>query len=109
MAVVPSAELTIDLAALVANYRLLKSRTAPADSAVAIKASAYGLGAERAAPALFAAGCRHFFVAVLSEAIALRVAVPAAEIYVLSGPLGGDEAEYRAHRLIPVLNSRPQI
>jgi alanine racemase len=87
----------------------MKSRTAPADSAVAIKASAYGLGAERAAPALFAAGCRHFFVAVLSEAIALRVAVPAAEIYVLSGPLGGDEPEYRAYRLTPVLNSRPQI
>ena len=51
MAVAPSAELTIDLAALVANYRLLKSRAAPADCAAAIKASAYGLGAARAAPA----------------------------------------------------------
>ena len=38
-----------------------------------------------------------------------RTAVPQAQIYVLSGPLGGDEAEFRAHRLVPVLNSRPQI
>lgn len=109
MSVPPTAELTIDLGALVANYRLLKLRAAPADCAAAIKAGAYGLGAERAAPALFAAGCRHFFVAVLDEAIALRPVVPQANIYVLSGPLGGDEAEYRAHNLTPVLNSRPQI
>lgn len=109
MAVAPSAELTIDLGALVANYRLLKSRAAPADCAAAIKAGAYGLGAERAAPALFDAGCRHFFVATLDEGIALRAAVPRAEIYVLSGTLGGDEPEFRAHRLAPVLNSRPQI
>ncbi len=109
MAVAPPAELTIDLGALVGNYRLLKSQAAPADCAAAIKAGAYGLGAEQAAPALFAAGCRHFFVATLGEGIALRAAVPQAEIYVLTGPLGGDEAEFRAHRLIPVLNSRPQI
>lgn len=109
MSVTPSAELTIDLGALVANYRLLKSRVGAADCAAAIKADAYGLGAARAAPALFAAGCRHFFVATLAEAIALRPTVPQAEIYVLSGPLGGDAAEFHSHRLIPVLNSRPQI
>jgi len=109
MTVAPLAELTIDLGALVANYRLLKSRVGNADCAAAIKASAYGLGADRAAPALFAAGCRHFFVATLSEAIALRAVVPQADVYVLSGPLGGDEPDFIAHRLIPVLNSRPQI
>jgi alanine racemase len=109
MSVVPAAELTIDLGALVANYRLLKSRHQAGHCAAAIKADAYGLGAEHAAPALFAAGCRHFFVALLGEAIALRPIVPEAEIYVLSGPLGGDETEFREHRLIPVLNSRPQI
>lgn len=109
MSVVPTAELTIDLGALVANYRLLKSRHPQGDCAAAIKAGAYGLGAERAAPALFAAGCRHFFVAVLGEALALREAVPEAAIYVLSGPLGGDADEFARHRLVPVLNSRPQI
>lgn len=107
--VTPCAELTIDLGALVANFRLLKSRAAPGDCAAAIKADAYGLGTEWVAPALATAGCRHFFVALLGEAIALRAVVPQAEIYVLSGPLGGDEAAFRDHRLIPVLNSRPQI
>ncbi len=109
MTVQPTAELTIDLGALVANYQLLQARTAPAQCAAAIKADAYGTGAEQAAPALWSAGCRHFFVAVLGEAIMLRRLVPQAEIHVLSGPLGGDEAEYAQHRLIPMLNSLPQV
>ncbi len=109
MSVSPAAELTIDLAALVANYRLLESRAANGAAAAAIKADAYGLGAAAAAPALFAAGCRHFFVALLGEAIALRPLVPEAAIHVLSGPLGGDEAEFIAHRVNPVLNSPQQI
>lgn len=109
MTVAPTAELTIDLAALSANYRLLRSKAVGGACAAAIKADAYGLGAAAAAPALSAAGCRHFFVALLGEAIALRPLVPEAEIYVLSGPLGGDEADFVAHRVIPVLNSRPQI
>ena len=36
-----------------------------------VKADAYGLGAARVGPALEAAGCRAFFVAALSEALAL--------------------------------------
>jgi alanine racemase len=109
MSVQPTAELTIDLGALVANYRLLQARSAPAQCGAAIKADAYGTGAEQAAPALWDAGCRQFFVAVLSEGIALRRLLPQAEIHVLSGPLGGDEPEYAQHRLIPVLNSLPQV
>ena len=109
MSVTPAAELTIDLAALVANYRLLQSRAAHGAAAAAVKADAYGLGAAAAVPALFAAGCRHFFVALLGEAVALRPLIPEADIYVLSGPLGGDEADFVAHRVTPVLNSRPQI
>ena len=109
MTVQPTAELTIDLGALVANYRLLQRHAKPARAAAAVKADAYGIGAKEAAPALFKAGCRQFFVAILSEAIALRPLLPEAEIHVLSGPIGGDEAEFARHRLIPVLNSMPQI
>lgn len=109
MSVQPTAELTIDLGALVANYRLLRARAAPAQCGAAIKADAYGTGADEAAPALWNAGCRQFFVAVLGEAIALRRVLPQAEIYVLAGPLGGDEAEYAQHRLVPILNSLPQV
>src|SRR5688572_12869817 len=109
MTVQPTAELTIDLGALVANYRLLQRHAKPARVAAGIKANAYGLGIEEAAPALFKAGCHQFFVAILSEAIALRAVVPEAEIYVLSGPIGGDEAEFVRHEATPVLNSLPQI
>jgi alanine racemase len=105
----PTAELTVDLGALVANYRLLRRRAEPAQAGAAIKADAYGTGAGHAGPALAKAGCRHFFVALLSEAIALRRHVPDADIHVLSGPIGGDEAEFGRHRLTPVLNSLPQI
>lgn len=109
MTLQPTAELTIDLGALVANYRLLQRHAKPARTGAGVKANAYGLGAERAAPALAKAGCKAFFVAVLSEAIALRPLVPEADIHVLCGPIGGDEPEFIQHRLIPVLNSLPQI
>ena len=109
MSVQPTGELTIDLAALVANYRLLQRHGKPARSAAAVKADAYGIGAAQAAPALFSAGCRQFFVAILSEAVALRAVLPEAEIYVLAGPIGGDEADYVRHNLLPVLNSPAQI
>ena len=50
--------LTIDLAAIVANWRLLRERAAPAECAAVVKADAYGLGIAEVAPALAAAGCR---------------------------------------------------
>jgi alanine racemase len=109
MTVSPTAELTIDLSALVANYRLLQRHAKPARVGAGVKAGSYGLGAEEAAPALLKAGCRQFFVAILSEAIALRPLLPEAEIYVLSGPIGGDEPEFARYRVRPVLNSLPQI
>ncbi|MEK9755368.1 MAG: alanine racemase, partial [Rhodospirillaceae bacterium] len=49
--------LTIDLDAVVANYRLLRERAATETAAV-VKADAYGLGAARVAPRLWGAGCR---------------------------------------------------
>jgi alanine racemase len=109
MTVQPTAELTIDLGALVANYRLLQRHAKPARAGAGVKADAYGLGAEAAAQALFKAGSREFFDALLSEAIALPEHLPESEIYVLSGPIGGDEPEFVQHRLAPVLNSPPQI
>ena len=54
--------LTIDLAALKANYRQFAERAARdgAECAAVVKADAYGLGVERVVPALWAAGCRTF-------------------------------------------------
>jgi alanine racemase len=104
------AVLTIDLAAIVANWRQLQARVGSADCAAVVKADAYGLGAAQVAPALAAAGCRQFFVAHLDEAIALKPLLPAAAtVSVLHGPTPGSEAEFVARGVRPVLNSRPQI
>ena len=60
--------LTIDLGAIVANWRDLAARAAPAECAAVVKADAYGCGIEPVVDALGRAGCRTFFVAHLSEA-----------------------------------------
>ena len=102
--------LTIDLDAIRANYRLLREKLGGTACAAVVKADAYGLGADRVAPALAADGCTNFFVAHLDEAIALRPHVPAeADVFVLHGSPAEVEADFVAHRVIPVLNSLGQI
>ena len=96
--------LTIDPAAVAANWQALTARHA-GEVAGVVKADAYGLGAALIAPALAAAGCRSFFVATLDEALSLRDLLPAARIGVLNGCPPGEEGTMRAHRLIPVLGS----
>ena len=77
--------LTVDLDAIVANWRKLEKAAVPAECAGVIKADAYGCGLEPVARALAGAGCKTFFVATLDEAGASRAAVPSAAIYVLDG------------------------
>ena len=77
--------LTIDLDAIVANWRKLEKTAVPAECAAVIKADAYGCGADPVARALARAGCKTFFVATLEEARAARAALPSAVIYVLDG------------------------
>lgn len=96
--------LTVDLDAVAANYALLRDKVAPAECAAVVKADAYGLGAERVAPALAARGCRVFFVAHLDEGLALRAVLPEVEIIVFNGAQPGAESYFPANRLIPVLN-----
>ncbi len=103
-----SALLTIDLAALRANWRLLAENIAPAECAAVVKADAYGIGLEPAGRALFAEGARTFFVARLDEAIRLRAILPNATIYVLDGLLG-DVSLFVAHDLRPVLGSADDL
>src|ERR1700760_4764865 len=78
--------LTVDLDAIVANWRKLEKTAVPAECAGVIKADAYGCGAVPVAKALANAGCKTFFVATLDEASAGRAPVPAsAPLYVLNG------------------------
>src|SRR3954464_8657194 len=77
--------LTINLDAIVANWRKLEKTAVPAECAAVIKADAYGCGTEPVARALSAAGCKTFFVATLDEMRTAREALPSAELYVLDG------------------------
>lgn len=101
---------TIDLQALRRNYRRIAATAAPARAGAVLKADAYGLGAERVAPALYDEGCRDFFVAQYDEAVQLRPLLAAdAMLYVLNGLQPGIEADCARRNITPVLNSIEQV
>jgi alanine racemase len=104
-----AAFLTIDLDAIVANWRLLQRTAGGTPAAAVVKADGYGLGAVPVGRALAAAGCRVFFVAHVEEALALRAALPAPDIAVLNGCPPGAEALFAQHALNPVLNDLGRI
>lgn len=107
---IAGARLTVDLAALAANWRALRERTGPSvEVSAVVKADGYGLGDTEVAAALGRAGCRTFFVALPAEGISVRRAAPDATIYVLSGPPSGSAATFAEYDLRPVLNSTAQI
>ena len=68
------ASLTIDLGAIIANWRALDAQT-NVETAAVIKADAYGLGTARVGAALAQAGARTFFVALAEEGAVLREAI----------------------------------
>jgi alanine racemase len=107
------ATLTIDLDAIVENYRRLEARMTGKPCAPVIKADAYGLGAERVGPALARAGARLFFVALPEEGIALRRVLAASgaepQIFILNGLFPDCEDDFVDYRLVPVLNSLGEI
>jgi alanine racemase len=108
--------LTIDLGALVANWRFLQTLVPNAEVGATVKADAYGCGLEYVGRALFEAGCRSFFVALLEEGIELRRALRQYEkgsdaaIYVLDGPLGEVDCvmSMLESSLFPVVSSELQ-
>lgn len=102
--------LTIDVDAVSQNWRFLNDRlNGNSECAAAIKADAYGTGQEAVGKALFAAGCRTFFVAVPAEAVALRQVLPDAIIYALNGLLPGTSSAYLEHDIRPVLGSLAEL
>lgn len=109
MSAATGARLTIDLAALAANYGLLRTRAAGAETAAVVKADGYGLGAGPVARRLWEDGARTFFVARLAEGVSLRTELQgrAARIVVFDGLLA-EPAAYRDADLTPVLNTARQ-
>lgn len=100
-------EARIDVAALRRNF--VRARELSGNRAViaVVKADAYGHGIGAVAPALCAAGARHFAVATVAEAVALRPLVSDAMILVLGGVGSVEETDAAIeHRLSPVVRSR---
>jgi alanine racemase len=77
--------LTIDLAAIVANWQTLSRQLLTVECAAVVKANAYGLGLKPVVAALANAGCKTFFVADIAEARIVRARAKDATIYVLHG------------------------
>lgn len=104
-----AARLTVRLDAIIANWRTYCRMAGTAAVAGVVKADAYGMGADRVAPALAAQGCDSFFVARLEEGVRLRASVPEARIFVLDGAHPDAVPALIAYRLTPVLNSLTQL
>lgn len=101
--------LTVDLAALVDNWRDMARRSGKARTAAVVKADAYGMGIEDAGEALFLAGARDFFVATVDEGVTLRLYAPEARIFVLAGIWPGTERRFFENDLVPVISSEEQL
>jgi alanine racemase len=103
-----TAVLEIDLNAIAENWWALDAMH-PGATAGVIKADAYGLGAAQVAPKLWSAGCREFFVAHLSEAVAVRGLIPDAMLGVLNGLLTAEMQEFSSRDIVPVLGSLHEL
>src|SRR5579872_2572215 len=101
--------LTVDLDALVANWRKLEKTAVPAECSAVIKANAYGCGVAPVARALAKAGCKTFFVATPDEAAAARAALPSAVIYVLNGLIQNNGDAYAAIDVRPVIGDLNEL
>lgn len=101
--------LTVDLDALVANWRFLSAQIGTAECAAVVKADGYGLGALAAVRALRSAGCKSFFVATLDEALPLRALGSDFALYTLHGIPENRTAEFVAHQITPVLSTTEDV
>ncbi|MEO0613994.1 MAG: alanine racemase [Pseudomonadota bacterium] len=110
-----AALLDIDLGAIVKNYQHFDALSGPTSIAPVVKCNAYGLGADVIAAHLADNyGARSFFVATVSEGLALRRALrdttnhDAIEIFVLNGPGETSLTAFADAALTPVINSVQQ-
>ncbi len=110
-----AATLNIDLDALFRNWQIFNQKMAKGKAAAVVKANAYGLGAPSIATYLQNKGIADFFVAHLSEAIALREQGIKGHIYTLNG-LSFEKSindallkAYKEYQITPVINSLEEL
>ncbi|MES2751719.1 MAG: alanine racemase [Pseudomonadota bacterium] len=101
--------LTVDLDAIVANWRKLDSQAVPAECAAVVKADAYGCGINPVTRALSKAGCKTFFVATLDEARDARKVSLSASIYVLDGFFPGSGPSFAQIDCRPVIGDATEL
>lgn len=101
--------LTIDSAALVANWRTLDALSGGAECGAAVKANAYGIGALETVRHLRRAGCGTFLVATWAEAGELIPLLDGASLSVLHGLAGEDMEQAAGSPARPVLNTAAQV
>lgn len=101
--------LTVDLDAIIANWRKLEKTAVPAECSAVIKADAYGCGTEQVARALSKAGCKTFFVATIEEARRVREAVPEGALYVLGGYFQNTGEHYARINCRPVIGDLNEL
>ncbi|WP_299349007.1 alanine racemase [uncultured Maritalea sp.] len=97
--------LTVDLGAIVGNWRTFSGIARNAKVGAVVKANAYGLGIPAVVSALFDAGCELFFTATVEEALNVRLYCPSASIYVFEGLITENVPYYADTNLTPVLGS----
>ena len=97
--------LNINTKNLIYNYNFFKKLKTNLIVAPTIKANAYGLGANKIYNLLLNQGCKHFFVATLSEGLKLKNKNNLIKIYVLNGLQNYKFNQFKRANLIPVVNS----
>jgi alanine racemase len=112
-AIAPAAELggtlTIDIAAIVANWQTLARQLITVECAAVVKANAYGMGLKPVTTALAQAGCKTFFVADLAEARTVRALAADATIYMLHGFTLEAAESFIELDVRPVINSMTEL
>ena len=101
--------LTIDLAAIEANWKRLAGMTIPVECAAVVKGEGYGCGLEPVTTRLYKAGCRTFFVADIAEGQRVRAIAADATIYVLAGVMPSTAPALADANLRPVINSPTEL
>jgi len=101
--------LTIDLAAIEANWRTLARQLPAVECAAVVKANGYGLGLEQVTTTLARANCKTFFVADVAEARSVRSRAAEATIYVLNGYTPGLGGAFMKINARPVINSMTEL
>jgi alanine racemase len=101
--------LTIDLAAIEANWRALAHQALTVECGAVVKANAYGMGIEPVTATLAKAGCKTFFVADIAEARRVRSRAPEATIYILNGCSPENSTAFIEINAQPVINSMTEL